>query len=105
MHLAEEMVCQTSVVVEPAQVGAANVANLKLLVARRTGSVCQGLELTFLLVLSLLELPYLPKLSDGLIDRAIFGENPDLLEANINVLVELVDCFVLYFVSLQSSDT
>jgi hypothetical protein len=105
MHLAEEVVCQASVIVESAQISAANVANLKFLVARRTRSIRQGLKLAFLLVLPLFKLSYFPKLGDGLIDGAIFGENPDFLQTNVDVLVELIDCFILLAVSPQSNNS
>lgn len=48
MHFAVEVICQAAVVVEAAQVGAADVADLQLLVAAGTGGVGQGLEFALL---------------------------------------------------------
>ena len=50
VHLAIEVIGKATVVVESAEVGTANVADLKLLVTGRTGGVLKGLELALTLL-------------------------------------------------------
>ena len=48
MHLAVEVICQTTIIVEAAEVGAADVADLQLLVAAGARGVVERLELALL---------------------------------------------------------
>lgn len=95
VHLAVEVIGQAAVVVEPAEVGAADVAHLQLLVARGPGRVGEGLELLFLVRLGL------HRLADAkqLVLRARhFGHGPedlDFEEAVVDGCVEVGDRFQL----------
>jgi hypothetical protein len=80
VHLAVKMICQPAVVVQSAQVGAAYIAYLQLLVTRGSRSVRQCLELPFPIVLGGFRLPQLEKLGDSLVDGALLAEHDDLLE-------------------------
>jgi hypothetical protein len=62
MHLPVEVVGEAAVIVEAAQVCAADVADLQLLVARGPRSVGQRLELALALRLGLASLPYAEEL-------------------------------------------
>lgn len=89
MHLSEEVIGQASVIVESAEVGAANVADLQLLVARWTGGILEILELTlacFLLVLCCVDLVHFVQ---GHCDRATFTEDGNFQKAGIDRVGEV----------------
>lgn len=70
MHLAVKVVGQPAVVVEPAEVGAADVADLQLLVAGRTRRIGEGLEFLFALGFLLAGLAHAEELVLGARDFA-----------------------------------
>lgn len=84
MHLSVKVVRQPAVVVEPAEVGAADVADLQLLVARGAGRVGEGLELLFALGLLLAGLADAEELVHGAGDFAHGAENFDFEEAVVD---------------------
>jgi len=68
VHLAVKVVGQASVVVQPAQIRAAHVAHLQLLVARGPGRVGEGLEFALAVRLGGLRLAQLEELGHGDVD-------------------------------------
>ena len=50
MHLAIEMIRESSIVVQPAQIRAADVTDLKFLMTAGTGGVREGFEIAFFLL-------------------------------------------------------
>lgn len=81
VHLAVEVVGEAAVVVEPAEVGAADVADLQLLVARGTGRVGEGLELLLAVELGLRGLAHAEELVLGARDFGHGAEDLDFEEA------------------------
>ena len=81
VHLPVEMIGQAPVVVEPAEVGAAHVADLQLLVSRGPAGVGQGLELALALGLGGLGLADAEHLVVGAGDLAHLAEDLDLGQA------------------------
>lgn len=75
MHLAEEVICQSAVVIEATEVGTAHVADLELLVSGRPpglGEVAQHLFRLFLLELLYTELV---EFLHGQVDHALFAHD------------------------------
>lgn len=91
MHLAVEMVGQAAVVIQPGEVGAADVADLELLVAGGTGGVGEGLELALALHLGLGGLAHLEELVVGAADLAQVAEDLDLLQAAVDGVAQVGD--------------
>lgn len=89
MHFSEEVVRQTPVVIESAEVGAANVADLQLLVTRRTGGILEVLELAFAGLLLVLCGADLVHLIQGHCDGATFAEDGNFEEAGIDRVGEV----------------
>lgn len=91
MHLTIEVVRQPAIVVEPAEVCAADVADLQLLVARGPAGVGEGLEVSLALLLGLLGLADLEVLLDGARDAPFLGQDGDLEQACVDGLGDVGD--------------
>jgi len=89
------MVRQAPVVVEPAEVCAADIADLQFLVARRPRGVGQVLELPLAIEFRLGGLADLVKLVDGLEYLTLLAQDLGLDGAALDGLVEFVDAFEL----------
>lgn len=95
MHLSIEVVREPSIVVQPAQVRATDIADLEFLVARGTARVGQGLELALAVASDLLGLAQLEVLRHCEVDAAGGAEDFDLLEARAYGFGEVVYLFEL----------
>lgn len=95
VHLPVEVVRQTAIVVESTQIGAANIADLQLLVARRAGRVGQGLELALAGLFLVFGRTDLEQLVVGLRDAAHLAQDGHLEQTRVNRLGELRDLFQL----------
>ena len=102
VHLAKEVVGQAAVVVETAQVGAADVADLQLLVAGRAGGVLEVFELALAGLLLLLRCADFVELVESLCDGAGFAEDGDLQESAVDCVGEVGDLFELVGFALAS---
>lgn len=69
MHFPVKVIRQSSVIVEPRQVRATDIADLQLLVSRRARRVRQLLELALALLLGVLGLAQLEELGVRLVDQ------------------------------------
>lgn len=96
VHLAVEVVRQAAVVVEAGEVGAADVADLQLLVARGPRGVGEGLELALTHLLLVLGGADLVQLVEGERDAAHLAEDGDLEEACVDGLGEVGDLLELW---------
>ena len=83
VHLSEEVVRQTAVVVQSREISATDVADLQLLVARGTRCILEVLELTLALFLLVLCCANLVQFVEGLRDGAGFAEDRDFEEARV----------------------
>jgi hypothetical protein len=95
MHLAVKVVGEAAIVVEARQVGAADVADLQLLVARGPAGVGQGLELALLVALGLHGLLDAEELLVGARDLGGFAQDFDFEQARLDGLGEVGDLFQL----------
>lgn len=95
MHLAVEVVGQAAIVVEAAQVGAAHVADLQLLVARGARRVGQGLEFALAVGFRLGRLAHAEELVLGARDFGHGAEDLDFEEAVGDGGVEFRDALEL----------
>lgn len=99
MHLSEEVIRQSSVIIKSAEVGATDVAHLQFLVAGRSGGILEVLQITlgsFLLVFRGANLVHLVQ---SHCDGASFAENGDLKKARIDRVVEIGYLLELWKVS------
>lgn len=78
MHLSKEVIGQTPVIIQPAEVGAANVADLQLLVSTGPRCVGQCFEFPLAILLHLFQLANLEVFRHGGIDAAQLAEDLDL---------------------------
>lgn len=95
VHFSVKVVGEAAVVVEAAEVGATHVADLELLVARGARRVGERLKLLFLVRLGLghdLEVEPLVY-SDG--HHVLFGVDLDLVEATLDICLEVGDALEL----------
>lgn len=99
VHLAEEVVCQSSVIVQSAQVRAAHVADLQLLVARWPGCILQVLEITLEGFLLMLCGPDFVHLVQGHCDGARLAQHRDFEEARVDGVCQVGNLFQLENVS------
>lgn len=95
MHLAEEVVRQSSVIVESAQVRAAHVTDLQLLVTRWTGCILQVFEIALDSLLLVLCGADLVHLIQGQCDRARLAEHRDFEKARVDGVVQVGNLFQL----------
>lgn len=95
VHLAEEVVCQAPVVIQSAEVGAADVADLQLLVTGRTGGVLKVLEVALACFLLVFRGADLVHLVHGHCDGACLAENGDLEESGVDRVGEVGDLLKL----------
>lgn len=95
VHLPVEMIGQPPVIVEPAQIGAADITHLELLVTRRTRGIRQLLEFLFALCFCLLGLAYAVVFVDGAGDLPYFAEDLDFEETVVDTGVEVGDTLEL----------
>lgn len=99
MHLPEEVIRQSSVIIKSAEVGATHVADLQLLVAGRPGGILEVLQVTlggFLLVFRGANLVHLVQ---SHCDGPRFAENGDLKKARVDCVVEIGYLLELWEVS------
>lgn len=96
MHLAVEMIRETSIVVESAEIGAADVTDLQFLVARRTRGVGEGFQVAFALVLGLFRLAQAEMLVEGTGDATFFAEDAHFDQACVDGFGEVGDLFQLF---------
>jgi hypothetical protein len=99
MHLSEEVIRQSSVIIKSAEVGATHVADLQLLVAGRSGCILEVLQVTlgsFLLVFRGANLVHFVQ---SHCDGACFAENGDLKKARVDRVVEISYLLELWEVS------
>ena len=95
MHFAVEMIRQSSIVIQPAQIRPAHVANLKLLVPAWPRRIRKGTELALFLFLGSLGGSDLIEFCDGGGDGARFAEDGDFEESSIYSAREVGDLFEL----------
>jgi hypothetical protein len=95
VHLSIEVIRQAAIVIESAKVRSANVADLKFLMARRTGGVWQRFQLALAVILDLVELSKLEEFVVGGVHLPLLAKNLDLEKGVFNGLVDVVDLFEL----------
>lgn len=93
MHLSEEVVCQSSVVVESTKVCAAHIADLKLLVTRGTRRVGKSLELTFAVFFQLLLLSNAEVLCHGRVDTTQLAQDLNLNQTVLDIARQFANLF------------
>lgn len=86
MHLPIEMIREPTIVIQPAQIRAAHVAHLELLMARRAGGVGQGLELALFFLFGGFGDADFVVLRDGEGDAGGFAEDGDFEEARVDAV-------------------
>lgn len=91
MHLAVEVVGQAAVVVQAAEVGAAHVAHLQLLVARGARGVRERLEVVLGLLLGEFGGADFEEFAGGERDAAGLAQHADLEQARVDGLGEVAD--------------
>lgn len=96
MHLAEEMVCKSTIIVKSAEVCAAYIADLKFLMSRRSRCVGESLQLALTIFFDLLLLPDPEVLRDSRVDTAELAQDRDLKEAVLYASRKFVDLFELH---------
>lgn len=96
VHLSEEVVCQSSVVIESTQVGTADIAYLQLLVARRTGGILEVLKVTLTGLLLVFGGADLVHFGHGHCNGTCLAEDGDFEKAAVNGVGEVCDLFELY---------
>jgi hypothetical protein len=84
VHFPVEVIGQASIVVKSAQICAAHVAHLQLLVARWARCVRQRLELSLPIILGGFGLTKLEELGNCLVDGALVAQHGDFFQANLN---------------------
>lgn len=95
MHLAVEVVSQTAVVVEPGEIGTADIADLELLVARGTSSVLDRLEVGLLLLKIVDPHAVPPRFDDALADLTVGDHDAKLHVAAGDVVFQIPNLFDL----------
>jgi hypothetical protein len=93
VHFPVEVIGQASIVVKSAQICAAHVAHLQLLVARWARCVRQRLELSLPIILGGFGLTKLEELGNCLVDGALVAQHGDFFQANLNGPREIGDLF------------
>jgi len=91
MHLPEEVIRKSTVVVKPREIGAADIADLQLLMAGRTRRVLKGTELLPAFVEFVLHHAHAPELDGGQVDAADAQEHADLGYTAVDVVFEVTD--------------
>ena len=99
MHLSEEVIRQSSVIIKSAEVGATHVAHLQLLVAGRSGGILEVLQVTLGSFLQVFRGANLVHLVQSHCDGARFTENRDLKKARVDRVVEIGYLLELWKVS------
>lgn len=89
MHLSEEMIRQSSVIIKSTKVGAAHVADLQLLVAGRSGGILEVLQVALGIFLLVFRGADLVHLSQSRCHGARFTEDGDLQESRVDRVVEI----------------
>lgn len=95
VHLSEEVICQSSIVVESTQVGTADVADLQLLVTRRTGGILEVLEVALASLLLMFGGAHFVHFGHGHCDGACLAEDGDFEKAAVDGVGEVSDLFEL----------
>jgi len=96
MHLSKEVICQPSVVVESTQVGTADVADLQLLMARRTRGILEILEIALAGLLLVFRRADFVHFRHGHCDGAGLAEDGDFEKAAVDGVGEVGDLFKLW---------
>lgn len=89
MHLAEEVIRQSSVVIKSTEVGSTDVADLQLLVAGRAGSILEVLQVALGIFLLVFRGADFVHLVQSRCDGARFAEDGDLKKASVDRVVEV----------------
>lgn len=89
MHLSEEVIRQSSVIIKSAEVGATHVADLQLLVTGRSGSILEILQVALGIFLLVFRSADLVHLIQSHCDRARFAEDGDLKKTRVDSVVEI----------------
>jgi len=95
VHFPIEVVRQSSIVIQPAQVRATDIADLEFLVTRGPTGVGERLEFALPVGFYLLRLAQLEVLRHGEVDAAGCAEDFDFLQAGAYGFGEVVDLFEL----------
>lgn len=96
VHLSKEVICQSSVVVESTQVGTTDVADLQLLVARRTGGILEILEVALAGLLLMFRCADFVHFGHGHCDGPCLAEDGDFQKAAVDGVGEIGDLFKLH---------
>lgn len=102
MHLSEEVIRQTTVVIQSTEVCAAHIADLQFLVARGAGGILEVFEFaltSFLLVFGGADLV---EFVEGEGDGACFSEDGDLEETCVDCFGEVGNLFQLVLLKLNN---
>lgn len=84
MHLPKEMIRQPPIIIQPRQIRATNIADLQLLMSRRSRSIRQSLEFAIPLIPLNLRNPDPMELLHSKIHRAFLSHDLNLLQPNLN---------------------
>lgn len=99
VHLAEEVIRQTTVVIQSTEVCAAHVADLQFLVAGGAGCVLKVLELALAGFLLMFGRADLVKFVEGESDGTGFSEDGDFEETCVDCFGEVGDLFQLFLLA------
>ena len=91
VHLAEEVVRKSTIVVKPREIGATDIADLQLLVAGRSRGVLKRTKLISALVEFVLHNAQAPELDGGHVDGFELQEHADLGYTAVDVILEVTD--------------
>lgn len=91
MHLAKEVIRQSSVVVEPRQIRTTDIAHLQLLMPARSTRIAQRLQLPLPLLLLHLGQLQLVEFLHGKVDRAFLAHDLDLYDAGFDGTAQVGD--------------
>jgi hypothetical protein len=93
MHLSKEVVGQSSIIVQSAEVRSTHITDLKFLVARRTRSVGKRLEFSFTILLDLFLLSDSKVFRHGRVDATKLSQYLQLNQTVFNVARQFANLF------------
>jgi len=96
MHLPVKMVRQSPIVIQPTEIGATDVADLELLVARGTRRVGERLQFALFLLLGLLGGAHFEEFCQRARYAAFFAKDGNFEEAAVDGAGEVGDLFELW---------
>lgn len=91
VHLAEEMISQTAIIIKAGEIRAADVADLQFLMSRRSRGILKQLELSLQLLLLRPDRAQVVEILRSPLDTALLGENLNLQQAGLDATSSFAD--------------